>query len=323
MLSARSTTRTTTRTTVLRRASHAGSWYDADARALGAKLDAWLDAAEAAGVERRPRAAIICPHAGYSYSGSTAAFSYASVDVRHVTRVWVLGPSHHVAIPGRVAVSPCTAIEVPLGAPLQVDTDAIAALRGLPNFTSFSVEDDEAEHSLEMQFPYIWKIFQRAGKSPADVRLVPLVVGSLDERREAEFGALIAERALADPHALVVVSSDFCHWGSRFAYQYVCDASLPIHEAISRTDHEGMDLISRLDHAGFAQYLKRTRNTICGRHPIGVCLGAVTNAARANGHDDPTADFEAEFLHYRQSSACVSRSDSSVSYAAGVVTPRS
>ena len=252
---------------MLRRASHAGSWYEADARRLDAQLDAWLDAA---GCEPRARAAVICPHAGYSYSGSTAAYSYGSLDVSRVTRVWVLGPSHHVDVSGRVAVSRCAALEVPLGAPLRVDQAAVAELLRLPNFVPFDKDDDEAEHSLEMQYPYVWKTFARAGKRPADFTVVPLVVGSLDERREREFGAVLAERALRDPNALVVVSSDFCHWGSRFRYQYLIDdRSVPIHRSIETVDRAGMDIIARMQHAEFVKYLKQTRNTICGRHPIG------------------------------------------------------
>ena len=305
----------------LRGASHAGSWYEADAKRLGAQLDAWLDAAAGAGTAREPRAAVICPHAGYSYSGSTAAYSYASVDVSRVTRVWVLGPSHHVDVSGRVAVSRCTALEVPLGAPLRVDRAVAAELLRLPNFVGLDPADDEAEHSLEMQYPYIWKVFARAGRAPADFTVVPLVVGSLDERREREFGAVLAARALADPAALVVVSSDFCHWGARFRYQHlVDDRSLAIHQSIEAVDRAGMDLIARMRHADFAEYLKRTRNTICGRHPIGVLLAALDERAKTDGAAATSDAFAVAFLAYRQSSACTSMADSSVSYAAAAVT---
>ena len=63
----------------VRAASHAGSWYDSSPSALSAKLDSFLDGADVAASRVR---AVIAPHAGYSYSGATAAFAYKSVDTR-------------------------------------------------------------------------------------------------------------------------------------------------------------------------------------------------------------------------------------------------
>lgn len=35
---------------------------------------------------------------------------------------------------------------------------------------------------------------------------------------------------------------------------------------------KGMGIIEQLDPTSFTNYLKKYRNTICGRHPIGVLL---------------------------------------------------
>jgi predicted class III extradiol MEMO1 family dioxygenase len=51
--------------------------------------------------------------------------------------------------------------------------------------------------------------------------------------------------------------------------------TVPIHSCIERLDREGMQLIERLDPHVFHDYLKRSRNTICGRHPISVLLWAL------------------------------------------------
>jgi AmmeMemoRadiSam system protein B len=63
----------------VRAASHAGSWYDSSPTALSDQLDLFLDGADVAASRVR---AVIAPHAGYSYSGATAAFAYKSVDTR-------------------------------------------------------------------------------------------------------------------------------------------------------------------------------------------------------------------------------------------------
>jgi MEMO1 family protein len=60
-----------------RAASHAGSWYDSSPAVLSEQLDAFLSRAD---VERGRVRAVIAPHAGYSYSGATAAFAYKAVD---------------------------------------------------------------------------------------------------------------------------------------------------------------------------------------------------------------------------------------------------
>lgn len=70
-------------------------------------------------------------------------------------------------------------------------------------------------------------------------------------------------------------------------------------------------LIERLDAAGFAEYLEKTRNTICGRHPISLLLHAIL-ASRS-------LQCTLEFVKYAQSSACKHHSDSSVSYASAIV----
>lgn len=65
-------------------------------------------------------------------------------------------------------------------------------------------------------------------------------------------------------------------------------------------------------HAQFADYLKRTRNTICGRHPIGVLLAALEALGGGEGQ-------EIQFVRYEQSNQCANVNDSSVSYASAYV----
>ena len=73
-----------------------------------------------------------------------------------------------------------------------------------------------------------------------------------------------------------------------------------------------MNLIESLDHEAFNSYLRKYGNTICGRHPIGVFLGAV-NALRATSNGQKMS---LKFLNYDQSNAVTNKRDSSVSYAA-------
>ncbi|KNE57867.1 hypothetical protein AMAG_04712 [Allomyces macrogynus ATCC 38327] len=227
-----------------RRATHARSWYTDDAADLAAQLDEWLLATATApgwphesalpnevpdapgsrsppptrGQPVRGARLVIAPHAGYSYSGATAAWSYAALDLTAARRVYVLGPAHHIYLRG-AALSSCGTIATPLGN-LHVDRAAVRRLADSGHFTMLSVQDDEDEHSLEMQYPYL------AHLNP-DLAIVPILVGQLSSDQERVYGSLIADVLDHDPHAVVVISSDFCHFGSRFKYQYYTPSPPP------------------------------------------------------------------------------------------------
>jgi hypothetical protein len=137
------------------------------------------------------------------------------------------------------------------------------------------------------------------------------MVGSISGKSEAVFGKILAPY-IARPNVLCVLSSDFMHWGSRFGYQptVVCK---PIHEHISELDKRGMDLIQGQEPEAFAKYLKETKNTICGRHPISVWLQAV----QVNSSSQ-VETLDITFIKYAQSSQVMSLRDSSVSYASAI-----
>eukprot|EP00051_Salpingoeca_urceolata_P027836 m.483509 g.483509 ORF g.483509 m.483509 type:complete len:291 (+) comp22972_c0_seq1:203-1075(+) len=279
-----------------RRASHAGSWYESNGAELGRQLDGWLGAAGPS--SHAPARAVIAPHAGLSYCGDTGAYAYKQVDPTRVKRVFMLGPSHHVYLKG-CAVTAQSVYQTPLG-DLTVNKDIIAELRATGHFEEMSRSTDEDEHSIELHLPYVAKVM--AGQ---DFSIIPVLVGALDDKAEQFYGKLFA-KYLCDPANLFVVSSDFCHWGSRFRYQYVDGQPGPIHESIERLDRQGMSLIEGLDPQAFAAYLKKYKNTICGRHPIAVLLQALKHSGLAG---------TIRFLAYSQSSKCSKPTDSSVSYA--------
>lgn len=287
----------------VRQASHAGSWYAEDERELSNQLEEWLDQAGAPiGVAR----AIISPHAGYTYCGDTAAHAFKQIVPDKVKRVFVLGPSHVVFL-NDCALTTCAKYCTPLG-DLVVDQQVNSELAATEAFGPMSVRNEEAEHSIEMQMPFIAKIMGNR-----DFTIVPVLVGSLSHQKQHQYGKIFA-KYLADPANLFVISSDFCHWGQRFHYTPHTNNSRPIHEQITSLDQRGMDAIASLNPPIFNEYLKETQNTICGRNPICVMLQAAEHFRQMNNH---TAEFR--FLKYSQSNKCRNLRDSSVSYAAGVL----
>ena len=81
---------------------------------------------------------------------------------------------------------------------------------------------DEAEHSAEMQLPYLHRLLQLQHPNQPESSyplFVPIMVGSTSPAAEVAFGKLLAPYIADDSNAFVI-SSDFCHWGSRFGYTY-------------------------------------------------------------------------------------------------------
>lgn len=224
----------------------------------------------------------------------------------------MLGPSHHLRLRG-CAISAARSFETPLG-DLPGDSTTVADLLKTGKFEVLPRGADEAEHSIEMHLPYIAQRRLDACGTLEGCAVVCIVVGSTDPGQEAEYGRLL-EPLLADARNAFVVSSDFCHWGSRFGYQPHDPSKGEVHEYIRWLDHLGMDLVEQADVKGFYRYLEEHRNTICGRHPIGILLQALQEHHRVRSVPTPSI----RFVSYAQSSAAKSKRCSSVSYASAVV----
>ncbi|KAK0410138.1 hypothetical protein QR680_004970 [Steinernema hermaphroditum] len=294
----------------VRSASHAGLWYSDNPKTLDAELSEWLNKAGTPYQPTKSARAIITPHAGYSYCGDTAAFAFKQVIPEVVNRIFVMGPSHVVCL-NNCALTTCSRYKTPLGN-LHVDQKTNEDLMATNAFSTMNFHDEESEHSIEMQMPYIAKIMEN--RSPDSFSIIPILIGSLTQSSQAMYGKIFA-KYIADPRNLFVISSDFCHWGHRFHFTpYDNSDSRAVHEQIAAMDKEGMDAISTVDPHAFTTYLKKTQNTICGRNPISVMLQAAEHFRQMNNH---TAEFR--FLKYSQSNKCRNMKDSSVSYAAGAL----
>jgi len=286
----------------IRSASHAGSWYTNDANVLSSELEKYLQKAKVTDSSAR---AVISPHAGYSYSGPTAAFAYKNIDKNKITRIFILGPSHH-AYTTKCALSAMTEYETPLGN-ISLDRELIKEIYATGSFDWMKKSVDEDEHSIEMQLPYIVKMMQGASFT-----LVPILVGSLNKKSEEHYGSLLS-KYLEDPSNFFVISSDFCHWGKRFDFTYFDSNEEAIYKSIESLDRKGMEAIESQDPEKFYAYQKQFQNTICGRHPIGVFLQALNQSK---------LKYKVKFVKYAQSSQCINPSDSSVSYAVAVVSQK-
>lgn len=177
----------------------AGTFYPYPKQELEKDLHAMLEAAKSASVTITPKA-IIVPHAGYVYSGLTAAAAYACLgSVREVVkRVVLLGPVHRVPVHG-LALPGVDLFETPLGS-VELDHTAIASISDMRQVV-VSAAAHAQEHSLEVQLPFLQTVLK-------DFKLVPLAVGDATAEEVAE----VLEKLWGGPETLIVISSDLSHF---------------------------------------------------------------------------------------------------------------
>lgn len=145
--------------------------------------------------------ALICPHAGYIYSGPTAGVGYSVLAEqvkkgRAFDRVIVLAPAHRVAFSG-IAIPDCRAFVTPLGrVPLW------SGARDLAQRKPFLLDSrpHQEEHAVEVHLPFLQCILPH-------FELLPLVFGS--PLSESPDDALVE---LANEHTLFIVSTDLSHY---------------------------------------------------------------------------------------------------------------
>lgn len=244
----------------------AGTWYTEEPAELAAEIDGYLEAVDAPQVDGV--VALLLPHAGYRYSGRVAAQGLKQVAGHSYSRVIVIGPSHRAAMKDAVSIPDVSHIETPLGR-IELDYELATHLWGIPGFGSHSAVH-AGEHSVQIELP----LLQRA---LGDFKLLPIVCGQLDESSARSIGGALLERI--DGDTLVVISSDFTHYGKAFGYVPFTEN---IQENLEQLDGEAFGHIENKDLPGFLASIERTGATICGRSPIAILLAMLPAEAKVH-----------------------------------------
>ena len=301
----------------IRPAAVAGAFYPDNPRILRRMIAEQLDYARglltpevlARLPEGAPKAVIV-PHAGYVYSGTTAALAYALLQRGRGTirRAVIVGPTHRVAVRG-VACSTAAAFSTPLGV-VPVDVDGERAALGMssdggPLRSGMSASADapapamivndpthEREHAVEVQIPFLQTVLG------SDLTIVPLNAGDATPR---EVGDVL--RALwGGSETVIVISSDLSHYHPEAYARQLDDATIeaiahpqkPIHPRRACGAYPINGLLNVLV-AGLAVGLQSRadqpgRPIQPGRRDAGAAVGVdrVAGADRAAGivHDD-------------------------------------
>ena len=234
----------------IRQSVIAGSWYPGQPDVLRRTLEGYLADAEKVELEGELKA-LISPHAGYAYSGPTAAYAYKQLENGPAfDTVAVLSPLHQAFL-GRFAVTRAGYYETPLGL-VEVDAELVEALGKEVTLNRVGFD---GEHSLEIQLPFLQQVL-------GTFTLLPVMLGeSLTSDRSLvacrELSAALA-KLLRDREALVVASTDLAH-----LYDY---------NDVVRHDRVIIELVERFDIGGLARALIEGRGQACGGAPVVAAL---------------------------------------------------
>lgn len=243
----------------IRPAAVAGSWYPKEPKILESYIDNLLESANANPKQLSIRA-LIAPHAGYQYSGATAADVYRALRGLSYQRVLILGPAHYCSFHG-LSIDAVDAYDTPLGR-IPLDHAIITALRP-SKLVHFDSQASRREHSIEMQLPFLQRVLAPGWK------LLPILVGALHDEDYAKIAELLIP--LISKNTLLIASSDFTHFGAHFGYQpFPIDATIA--SRLEILDKGALAPILAKDADAILKYKQQTGITVCGISPISILL---------------------------------------------------
>ena len=222
-------------------------------------LPASFDAPSAKGV--------VVPHAGYVYSGPTAARSYKALarGFKNIDTFVMLGPSH-TGLGHRVSVSKMD-FDTPLGI-VKNNLDISDMLIERSTVIQLSEEAHILEHSVEVQLPFLQFIADAAG---TDFTFVPITMKTQNIEHSRAVGKAIFDVAEDSGQKIAVIaSSDFTHCGA--GYGFIPCPRNQLVDWMHEHDEQALEKISTLDLEGFYKYKAEHKLTICGAGPIGALI---------------------------------------------------
>lgn len=238
------------------KAQYAGGWYPKDKNELEAIIKNFLENADLKDAPEKLKG-LIAPHAGYIYSGQTAAYGFKALKNIDFDLAVILAPSHRAYI-NTISICNFSKIRTPLGE-LELDTDLNSKLLENEKYFQDSPQVYEGEHSFELEIPFLQYV-----SKDKNIKILPLIVGELSQNSLKDSSDILNE-LLANRKPVFISSSDFTHYGASFGYVPFED-NIP--ENIKDLDMRAIKLIEANDIQGLISYFIETHATICGKNAI-------------------------------------------------------
>ena len=226
---------------------------------------------------------IVCPHAGYVYSGPTACHSYKSVSTQNPELVIIIGPNHF-GIGKNVATMMDAKWQTPFGT-VQVDSEAAQEIVEKSNVIEIDSYSHSQDHSLEVQVPMLQFMFSEK------FQILPIILRDQGLDTARDIGYAVSEIA-KKRNSIIVASSDFTHYEEN-SFAHLQDKAL-------------IEPILEMDVEEFYHILKEKRVTACGFGAIASTMIACKNLGAVKG----------ELLSYATSGDISGDTESVVGYSA-------
>lgn len=240
----------------VRNPSVAGMFYPAQKEKLNEEIDLLLKIGKSEHTYENIFG-IIVPHAGYIYSGKTAAAAYNVISGKEYKKVVVISPSHREYFKG-ISIYEGEFYRTPLG-DVKIDKRLSKELVEKSALIFFGKAGHGAEHALEVQIPFLQKALK-------NFELIPIVMGDQSRKYVDALGKALAE--VHDDETLIVVSSDLSHFYSR--------------EQAEELDSRFQKNIENMDYEELQTDLERKNCEACGGGGIAALLKAAQIRNREN-----------------------------------------
>jgi MEMO1 family protein len=275
----------------VRRPTQAGAFYEGTPDALKRQIEKCFT--DKLGPGKLPEVAktdptnvigLMCPHAGYMYSGPVAAHAYYELAVDGKPDVVVLLGPNHTGLGSGLAVMNEGVWRTPLG-DVEVDRETANEIVHESRIVDIDDSAHNHEHSIEVQLPFLQYLYGSAFK------IVPICFLMQDLSSAREVGQAVA-KVLLDKKAVIIASSDMTHYEPQ--------------ESAERKDKKALEAIEAMDEVRFQSAIETYNITACGHGPI----AALITAAKVLGGR------EAKLLCYKTSGDMIGDRSSVVGYAA-------
>ena len=203
---------------------------------------------------------IICPHAGYMYSGPVATNSFYSISSQKPELVIIIGPNHW-GIGCSIAAMKEGMWQTPLG-DVEVDMESAIAINKISKHIELDFFSHTKDHSLEVQIPMLQEIYSHKFK------ILPIILINQEYKAAKEIGSAIAKIAKMKK-TIIIGSSDLTHYEEN-SYAHKQDKSL-------------IEPILNLDVDKFYSILQENQVSACGYGAIASTMIACKELGATKG----------------------------------------
>jgi len=274
----------------VRRPTQAGTFYEGTAESLKTQIENCFlhelgpGAPEIVKAGPRHVLGLVCPHAGYMYSGPVAAHAYYKLASDGKPDIAVIFGPNHTGYGSALAVMNEGFWRTPLG-DVEVDSNTADQIVHESRIVDVDESAHRFEHSIEVQLPFLQYLYG------SNFKIVPICFLMQDLSSAREVGKATAD-VLAGKNAVIIASSDMTHYESQ--------------QSASKKDRQFLEAVEAMDEAKLYSIIETQGMTVCGYGPIIALITAAKNLGAK----------EAKLLCYKTSGDVIGDYSSVVGYAA-------